>query len=191
MNELLDTNVILRYLVGDNEEQQQKATAIFKEAEQGKRKIFLKVVVVAETCFVLESFYKKTKDEIASAMEVFLSQKSLPISREAMLYIAKNMNVTKAKSANAITTRKVPTTQRIQGSSPSILFITIETKPHTTRPYKASPPNTCEIIGNTRNSFHSMSEPRLVPTRHVQFCYVLYPIRVKKSSSPHQPPCLP
>ncbi len=85
MNELLDTNVILRYLVGDNEEQQQKATAIFKEAEQGKRKIFLKVVVVAETCFVLESFYKKTKDEIASAMEVFLSQKWLKVEERPSL----------------------------------------------------------------------------------------------------------
>src|SRR3989339_1667728 len=85
MNELLDTNVILRYLVGDNEEQQQKATAIFKEAEQGKRKIFLKVVVVAETCFVLESFYKKTKDEIASAMDVFLSQKWLKVEERPSL----------------------------------------------------------------------------------------------------------
>ena len=85
MIELLDTNIILRYLVGDNIDQQKRSTEIFKEAEQGKRKIVLKVVVIAETCFVLESFYKKTKEEIASAMEVLLSQKWLKVEDRASI----------------------------------------------------------------------------------------------------------
>lgn len=79
MIELLDTNIILRYLVGDNAEQQNQSKEIFREAEQGKRKIYVKVLVIAEVCFVLESFYKKTKDEIANALEVFLSQKWLKV----------------------------------------------------------------------------------------------------------------
>lgn len=86
MNELLDTNIILRYLVADNEDQHKQAKNIFKEAEQGKRKIIVKAVVVAEACFVLESFYKKTKDEIAESFEIFLSQKWLKVEdRQALL----------------------------------------------------------------------------------------------------------
>lgn len=36
-----------------------KAEGIFSEAHSGKRKIGIKVVVIAEVCFVLESLYKK------------------------------------------------------------------------------------------------------------------------------------
>lgn len=79
MIELLDTNVILRFLVGDNKSQQKEASAFFKEAENGKRMILIKPLVVAEVCFVLESFYKKSKNEVANSMEVFLSQKWLKV----------------------------------------------------------------------------------------------------------------
>jgi predicted nucleic-acid-binding protein len=79
MIELLDTNIILRFLVGDNKLQQKEASLYFKEAESGKRKILVKPLVIAEACFVLESFYKKDKDEIADSMEVFLSQKWLKV----------------------------------------------------------------------------------------------------------------
>lgn len=86
MNELLDTNIILRYLVKDDESLFKKAEAIFKEGESGKRKLMVKVVVVAETCFVLESFYQKSRVDIAGAMEVLLSQKWLKVEdREPLL----------------------------------------------------------------------------------------------------------
>jgi len=87
MTELLDTNIILRYLVGDDKDQYQKAEKIFKEAESGKRKLEVKVVVIAESCFVLESFYKKKKDVIASAMEVFLSQKWLKVDDKKAMQV--------------------------------------------------------------------------------------------------------
>ncbi len=79
MIKILDTNIILRYLVGDSKELHAKAIDIFKKAESGELKLLIKVVVVAETCFVLESFYKKRLDEIASCMEVLLSQKWLMV----------------------------------------------------------------------------------------------------------------
>lgn len=79
MINILDTNVILRYLVGDSKELHKNAVNIFKKAESGELKLLIKVVVVAEACFVLESFYKKSLDEIANSMEVFLSQKWLKV----------------------------------------------------------------------------------------------------------------
>lgn len=79
MINLLDTNIILRFIVGDNDQQRIEAKKIFKDAQKGNLKLLLKVVVVAEVCYVLEVFYKKTLEEIASSMEVLLSQKWLKV----------------------------------------------------------------------------------------------------------------
>jgi predicted nucleic-acid-binding protein len=90
MIEIIDTNVILRFLVGDDKSLFDSAEKIFKEVQDGKRKVLVKVVVVAETCFVLESFYKKSRDEVAVAMEVFLSQKWMKVEdRKALLLMWK------------------------------------------------------------------------------------------------------
>lgn len=79
MINILDTNIILRYLVGDSDSQYREALSILKKAESGKIKLLIKVVVVAEACFVLESFYKRSLNEIASSMEVLLSQKWIKV----------------------------------------------------------------------------------------------------------------
>ncbi len=82
---ILDTNVLLRSLVRDNEKQFQKTKTWFKEAEQGKRKLIIQPLVVAETCFVLESFYKKSRNEIATVLQVFLSQRWLDVQQRNTL----------------------------------------------------------------------------------------------------------
>lgn len=90
MTEILDTNLVLRYLVGDVEGQRSEAEKIFREAEKGKRRILVKPLVIAEACFVLESVYKKNREEIASSMEVFLAQKWLRVEdRQVMLLLWK------------------------------------------------------------------------------------------------------
>ena len=84
--EVLDTNVIVRFLVGDHAKHQAQAVQWLEQAEQNKREILIKPLVVAETCFVLESFYKKSRTEIAEAMLVFLSQKWLHVeNRDELL----------------------------------------------------------------------------------------------------------
>lgn len=86
MQEILDTNVLLRFLVGDVAKQQKKAAKWFKEAEAGKRSIVIIPLVIAEASFVLETFYKKSRQDIADALEVFLTQKWLHIQdREVLL----------------------------------------------------------------------------------------------------------
>ena len=86
MTAVVDTNAILRFLVGDDAAQQGQATAWFKEAEQGQRTLIVHPLVVAECCFVLESFYGKSRGDIAHAMEVFLSQRWLKVlDREVLI----------------------------------------------------------------------------------------------------------
>lgn len=83
--EVVDTNVLIRFLVGDNKPQQKQASNWFLQAEKGERKLIIKVLVVAEACFVLESFYKKEKEEIANAFEVLLSQAWLVVEERNVL----------------------------------------------------------------------------------------------------------
>ena len=77
MKALLDTNVLVRFLVGDNLPQQKRAEQWLKEAAEGKRAVIVPVIVIAETCFVLESFYKRPRGDIADALEVFLAERWL------------------------------------------------------------------------------------------------------------------
>ena len=77
MKGILDTNVLLRFLVGDNAVQQKRAAQWLKEAADGKRIIIVPVIVIAEACFVLESFYKRSRGDIADALEVFLAERWL------------------------------------------------------------------------------------------------------------------
>ena len=97
MEQAVDTNIILRYIVGDDKLQQKKARELFEKAEKGKLKLLIKPLIVAEACFVLESFYKREKHEIADTFEIFLSQKWLKVEdREVMLnmwdWYRKNLN---------------------------------------------------------------------------------------------------
>jgi len=88
---LLDTNALLRYLVRDEESQYQQAVGWLKDAADWKIKIIIPTVVVAETCFVLESFYKKQRDEISDSMVVFLSQRWMTVpDRDILLSLWDN-----------------------------------------------------------------------------------------------------
>lgn len=85
---LIDTNVILRLLVGDNKPQQEQAFEWLDQARRGERVIVLSTVVVAESIFVLESFYKKDRIEIARIMKDFLTNPWLHVpDRDVLLGI--------------------------------------------------------------------------------------------------------
>lgn len=85
VKEIVDTNIILRLLVGDDKELQTKAVSYFKEAESGKRKLVIIPLVVAEVCFVLESFYKKTREDIVDKLQVFLAARWLSVEERNSL----------------------------------------------------------------------------------------------------------
>lgn len=82
---LLDTNIIVRFFVGDNPSQAKKAASYFKKAEKGEINLVVKPLVIAEACFVLESFYKKSREDIASGLQVFLAQKWLVVDDRQIL----------------------------------------------------------------------------------------------------------
>ena len=82
---IVDTNVLVRFFVGDNKTHFLQVKKWFKDAEKRKVSLIGTPLVVAETCFVLESFYKKDRDEIAKVFEVFLSQRWLKVEEREVL----------------------------------------------------------------------------------------------------------
>lgn len=86
VSEILDTNVLLRYIVGDVPEQKEQVEQWLREAQAKKRKLIITPIVVAEIAFVLESFYKQNHQKIAEALELLISQRWLRIeSRRELL----------------------------------------------------------------------------------------------------------
>lgn len=88
MSEILDTNVLLRFLVGDVPLQRDQAAKWFTEAQKGEREIIITPFIVAETVFVLESFYGKSRKDIARVLRVFLKQQWLVVAEREVLLAA-------------------------------------------------------------------------------------------------------
>lgn len=64
----VDTNVIVRFLVRDDEKQAAAARRRLKQAEKNRERLFVPLLVVLETIWVLESAYDKTRSEILDAL---------------------------------------------------------------------------------------------------------------------------
>ena len=61
---LIDTNVIIRFLVGDHEEHLEIATEIFRKVENGEYEVEILEPVIMEVLFVLVKFYKLPQSEV-------------------------------------------------------------------------------------------------------------------------------
>ena len=64
----LDTNILVRLLVRDDETQAEAARKRIKEAEVRRERLKIPLLVVLETIWVLESAYDKTRSEILMAI---------------------------------------------------------------------------------------------------------------------------
>jgi len=65
----LDTNVIVRFLVRDDEKQAQTVYARFQRAEAARERFFVPLLVVLETLWVLESAYDLSRGQILASFD--------------------------------------------------------------------------------------------------------------------------
>jgi predicted nucleic acid-binding protein len=68
MAAFLDTNVILRHLIGDHPEHSPRASAYLRRVELREIEVHLADTVVFETVFTLERFYKVDKVHIRDVL---------------------------------------------------------------------------------------------------------------------------
>lgn len=77
---LVDTNLIVRYLVQDHEKHAEAAGRLFEACDRGDVVIVLLPVVLAECVFVLESFYEHPREAIALALGRLISSPGVEIN---------------------------------------------------------------------------------------------------------------
>ena len=70
---LVDTNVILRYLLNDHKTYSPKAKAFMLQVSQGKKKVEIPAMVITECIYVLEKFYEVPRDEVVESISGLLN----------------------------------------------------------------------------------------------------------------------
>jgi len=81
---ILDTNVIVRYLVQDSREQAKVAEKLFDACDRGQVVLVLLPAVLAECVFVLQSFYRRTRRDIASTLRRLATSPGIEIDGAAV-----------------------------------------------------------------------------------------------------------
>ena len=76
---LVDTNLIVRYLVQDHEKHARAAGKLFDACDRGDAVIVVLPAVLAECVFVLESFYEHPRGHISSALGRLISSPGVEI----------------------------------------------------------------------------------------------------------------
>jgi predicted nucleic acid-binding protein len=66
---LLDTNVIVRFLTGDHRAHSPRSRSLFARAAAGGVPLVVRDLALAETVWVLQSFYKLDRAAIAAALK--------------------------------------------------------------------------------------------------------------------------
>ena len=81
---LVDTNLIVRYLVQDHEKHAEAAGRLFDACDRGDVLIVLLPAVLAECVFVLESFYEHPRGDIATVLGRLISSPGIEIGGAAV-----------------------------------------------------------------------------------------------------------
>ena len=78
----IDTNVLVRFLVRDDEAQFEKARKLIKREVSAGRRVFVNQLVLMETEWVLRSRYGVKKDQIIDSISSLLDANDLQIEDE-------------------------------------------------------------------------------------------------------------
>jgi uncharacterized protein len=86
---LVDTNILLRFLLGDPPELAERARELVAQADSGKVELQVPSLIVAEAVFTLESFYRVSKPEVCQKLELFLRSRGV-VPLEPLIFDALN-----------------------------------------------------------------------------------------------------
>ena len=81
----LDTNVLVRFLVNDDNKQADAAKKIIKEAELSKQPLFVTSLVVLELIWVLDAVYNVEREDIIGAISDLILMPALCFEKQSVL----------------------------------------------------------------------------------------------------------
>lgn len=82
---LLDTNIILRFLVADDTNKYERTKALFSLIESGRVTVDLEHTVIFEIIYVLKSYYKREKQEIYDAVIKIINLRNVRVKKKEMM----------------------------------------------------------------------------------------------------------
>lgn len=81
----LDTNLLVRWLVQDDEAQAEQVEALFRSSIAGRRSLFVPCSVILELEWVLRSRYGYAKAAVVRGLDSLLEAKELEVQFEAAI----------------------------------------------------------------------------------------------------------
>ena len=82
---VLDTNVLVRFLVQDDAKQAAAATKLMKDAQSGVYELLLDRMVVAELVYVLMSHYRRARVDVANTALAIVRSPYVRVEQEPEL----------------------------------------------------------------------------------------------------------
>lgn len=81
----VDTNILIRFLIGDDALQAKKVYTLFKKVETEKSVLFVPLLVMLELIWVLESVYEISRTEIVDSISELLLMPILKFEHQSVL----------------------------------------------------------------------------------------------------------
>ena len=97
---LVDTNVIIRFLIGDHDAHLKQSQLFFEKIETGEMEVLLMESVLMESFFVLTKLYKLPKAEICNDLKKILSLEGC--INEDKLILFETLSLIEAKSIDFV-----------------------------------------------------------------------------------------
>ncbi|HLH60209.1 MAG TPA: PIN domain-containing protein [Ktedonobacteraceae bacterium] len=91
----LDTNILLRFLTGDDKQKAQKALNLFMRIERGEEKVITSSSVIFEAVFTLQKMYKLSREEIRDKILPIISLRGVHLADKGLYYRAFDIYVNK------------------------------------------------------------------------------------------------
>ena len=82
----IDTNIVVRFLVADDEKQAQKVRELFRRCENSSKRLFISSPVLLETLWVLSAAYELPRLAIIKAIRLLNCMSILQFEDKAYIY---------------------------------------------------------------------------------------------------------
>ena len=115
----IDTNVLVRFLVNDDEHQGELVYERFRDAEVNSEVLFIPLLVILETIWVLESAYEATRKEIVGS---FSDLMQMPIFEFEALAAVQGMVISAKMSSTDLTDILIGQSARVSGCASVLTF---------------------------------------------------------------------
>ncbi|MCD6472820.1 PIN domain-containing protein [Candidatus Aerophobetes bacterium] len=91
----LDTNLLIHYFTRDDEGKAQKVLGLLKRVERNEERVITSSLVIFETVFTLQSFYKVSRKKIKKLVSPILELRGLKLLDKEIYQLALDIYVKK------------------------------------------------------------------------------------------------